>query len=51
MVLEGKSEKACLAAQKHLIFAEDSLQEIDKNVAREDYSLRHLSVLGQESYK
>ena len=46
MVLEGRPEEARLAAQNHLVFVEDSLKEIDKEVAREDHSLRRLSVLG-----
>ena len=45
-VLQSEPEKARLAAQAHLVFIEDSLKEIDKEVAREGRSLRRLSILG-----
>lgn len=50
MVIAGKPEKARLAAQNHLIFVEDSLHDIDKDIARQDQSLRRLSILAPEEH-
>lgn len=45
-VIEGKPEKARLAAQTHIEFIESSLIEIDKDVARDSRSIRRMRVLG-----
>ncbi|MCG8427831.1 MAG: FCD domain-containing protein [Chromatiales bacterium] len=42
-ILEGDPEKARLAAQEHLVFVEESLQQIDREVLREQRELRNLS--------
>lgn len=44
-VLAGEPEKARLAAQEHLVFVEESLQEIDKEQARHERFLRQASIL------
>ncbi|KAG1649073.1 Pyruvate dehydrogenase complex repressor [Nymphon striatum] len=44
-VIAGDPEKARQAAQNHLAFVEDSLQEIDKEEVRKTRSLRRLTTL------
>lgn len=47
-VVEGDPERARLAAQEHLVFVEESLQEIDKEQARHERFLRQASILSIE---
>lgn len=47
-VIEGDPERARLAAQEHLVFVEESLQEIDKEQARHERFLRQASILSLE---
>jgi DNA-binding FadR family transcriptional regulator len=42
-VIEGDAEKARQAAQEHLVFVEESLQQIDREEVRKQRSLRGLS--------
>ena len=44
-VIAGDPERARLAAQEHLVFVEESLQEIDKEQARHERFLRQASIL------
>ena len=48
-VINGEPEQARLAAQEHLVFVEESLQEIDKEQARRERFLRQASILSLES--
>jgi DNA-binding FadR family transcriptional regulator len=48
-VINREPEQARLAAQEHLVFVEESLQEIDKEQARHERFLRQASILSPES--